>query len=87
MKAVVYTRYGSPNVLRFMDVEKPAPKRTFRDGSVELLVLLRHCSRLTWLHARRYGAARFPHAGLIPWRVMDGGRTSQPPCDHIHAWA
>jgi hypothetical protein len=68
MKAVVYTRYGSPNVLRFMDVEKPAPKRTFRDGSVELLVLLRHCSRLTWLHARRYGAARFPHAGLIPWK-------------------
>jgi NADPH:quinone reductase-like Zn-dependent oxidoreductase len=26
MKAVVYTRYGSPDVLRFMDVERPAPK-------------------------------------------------------------
>jgi NADPH:quinone reductase-like Zn-dependent oxidoreductase len=26
MKAVVYTRYGSPDVLRFTDVEKPAPK-------------------------------------------------------------
>jgi hypothetical protein len=26
MKAVVYTRYGSPDVLRFTDVERPAPK-------------------------------------------------------------
>jgi NADPH:quinone reductase-like Zn-dependent oxidoreductase len=26
MKAVVYTRYGPPDVLRFTDVETPAPK-------------------------------------------------------------
>jgi NADPH:quinone reductase-like Zn-dependent oxidoreductase len=26
MKAVVYTRYGSPDVLRFTDVQKPAPR-------------------------------------------------------------
>ena len=26
MKAVVYTDYGSPDVLQFKDVEKPAPK-------------------------------------------------------------
>jgi NADPH:quinone reductase-like Zn-dependent oxidoreductase len=26
MKAVVWTQYGSPNVLQLKDVEKPAPK-------------------------------------------------------------
>ena len=26
MKAVVYSRYGSPDVLQLMDVEKPVPK-------------------------------------------------------------
>ena len=26
MKAVVFTRYGSPDVLEFREVEKPTPK-------------------------------------------------------------
>ena len=26
MKAIVYTKYGSPDVLQFKDVEKPMPR-------------------------------------------------------------
>jgi hypothetical protein len=48
-------------------VSGTSPKRTFRNGSVELLVLLRYCSRRTWLQARKYRAARFRYAGLISW--------------------
>jgi len=38
MKAIVYTEYGSPDVLRFEDVEKPAP------GDNEVLVKVRAAS-------------------------------------------
>jgi hypothetical protein len=41
------------------------------------LVLLRHCSRLTWLIAGRYRAPRFSHAGLLTWR--SGGRWADFP--------
>ena len=49
MKAVVYTRYGPPGVLRLTDVDRPAPKRHWNtvtlDGSVpdeEVLELIHH---------------------------------------------
>jgi NADPH:quinone reductase-like Zn-dependent oxidoreductase len=44
MKAVVYTRYGSPNVLRIADLETPAPK----DGEVLVKVHAVSLNRSDW---------------------------------------
>jgi hypothetical protein len=44
MKAVVYTRYGSPDVLRFTDVEKPTPK----DSEVLVKVQAVSLNRSDW---------------------------------------
>jgi NADPH:quinone reductase-like Zn-dependent oxidoreductase len=44
MKAVVYTRYGSPDVLRFMEVDKPAPK----DNEVLVKVRAVSLNRSDW---------------------------------------
>ena len=51
MKAVVYTRYGSPDVLGFTEVEKPAPKDN------QVLVKVQAVS-LTGPTGRRCGANR-----------------------------
>jgi NADPH:quinone reductase-like Zn-dependent oxidoreductase len=48
MKAIVYTRYGSPDVLQFTEVEKPSPK----EG--ELLVKI-HAAALNALDGHRLG--------------------------------
>ncbi len=42
MKAVVFTKYGSPDVLRFTDVEKPVPKQD------EVLVKVQAASINSW---------------------------------------
>ena len=34
MKAIVYTKYGSPDVLHFEEVEKPAPKEEVKVEAV-----------------------------------------------------
>jgi NADPH:quinone reductase-like Zn-dependent oxidoreductase len=44
MKAVVYTRYGSPDVLRFMEVDKPVPK----DNEVLVKVRAVSLNRSDW---------------------------------------
>lgn len=42
MKAVVYTRYGTPNNLRYIDVEKPLPKKN------EVLIKVHAASINSW---------------------------------------
>jgi NADPH:quinone reductase-like Zn-dependent oxidoreductase len=82
MKAVVYTRYGSPDVLRFMDVEKPAPK----DNQVLVKVRAVSLNRSDWealrgkpAYARITGPFRPRHHILgsdIAGRVEAAGRTA-----------
>jgi NADPH:quinone reductase-like Zn-dependent oxidoreductase len=82
MKAVVYTRYGSPNVLRFTDVEKPAPK----DNEVLVKVRAVSLNRSDWealqgkpAYARITGPLRPRHHILgsdIAGRVAATGRST-----------
>ena len=82
MKAVVYTRYGSPDVLRFTDVEKPTPK----DNEVLVKVQAVSLNRSDWeglrgkpLYARVMGPLRPRHHILgsdIAGRVEAAGRTT-----------
>jgi NADPH:quinone reductase-like Zn-dependent oxidoreductase len=82
MKAVVYTRYGSPEVLRFTDVEKPTPK----DNEVLVKVQAVSLNGSDWealrgkpLYARIMGPFRPRHHILgsdIAGRVEATGRTT-----------
>jgi NADPH:quinone reductase-like Zn-dependent oxidoreductase len=82
MKAVVYTRYGSPDVLRFTDVEEPTPK----DNEVLVKVRAVSLNRSDWealrgkpLYARIGGPFRPRHHILgsdIAGRVEAAGRTT-----------
>jgi NADPH:quinone reductase-like Zn-dependent oxidoreductase len=93
MKAVVYTRYGPPDVLRFTDVEKPAP----RDNEVLVKVRAVSLNRSDWealrgkpLYARTMGPFRPRHHVLgsdIAGRVEAAGRstTTFRPGDDVFA--
>jgi NADPH:quinone reductase-like Zn-dependent oxidoreductase len=93
MKAVVYTRYGSPDVLRFTDVQKPAPK----DNEVLVKVRAVSLNRSDWetlrgrpLYARIMGPLRPRHHILgsdIAGRVEATGRatTRFQPGDDVFA--
>ena len=67
MKAAVYTRYGSPDVLQIRDVEKPVPN----DGQVLIRVRAASINPLDWrlMSGRPYIARLF--LGLRP-RVVPG---------------
>jgi NADPH:quinone reductase-like Zn-dependent oxidoreductase len=93
MKAVVYTRYGSPDVLRFTDVEKPTPK----DNEVLVKVQAVSLNRSDWealrgkpLYARIMGPFR-PRRHIlgsdIAGRVEATGRTTTrfQPGDEVFA--
>jgi NADPH:quinone reductase-like Zn-dependent oxidoreductase len=93
MKAVVYTRYGSPEVLRFTEVEKPAP----RDNEVLVKVRAVSLNRSDWealrgkpLYARIMGPLRPRHHILgsdIAGRVEATGRATRrfQPGDDVFA--
>jgi NADPH:quinone reductase-like Zn-dependent oxidoreductase len=93
MKAVVYTRYGSPDVLRLTDVEKPVP----RDDEVLVKVRAVSLNRSDWealwgkpLYARIGGPLWLRHHILgsdIAGRVEAAGRatTEFHPGDEVFA--
>jgi NADPH:quinone reductase-like Zn-dependent oxidoreductase len=93
MKAVVYTRYGSPEVLRFTEVEKPTPK----DNEVLVKVQAVSLNRSDWealrgkpLYARIMGPLRPRHHILgsdIAGRVEAAGRATRSfqPGDDVFA--
>ena len=82
MKAVVYTRYGPPDVLQFTEVEKPTPK----DNEVLVKVQAVSLNRSDWealqgkpAYARIMGPFRPRHHILgsdIAGRVEAAGRTT-----------
>jgi NADPH:quinone reductase-like Zn-dependent oxidoreductase len=73
MKAIVYTQYGSPDVLQFKEVEKPTPKddevliriyaTTVHVGDVRMRSFT--VPRLQWLFARIYLGLRKPKRAIL----------------------
>src|SRR5712692_8952772 len=73
MKAVVYDRYGPPEVLRLADVERPVPK----DDEVLIKVHATTVNRLD-IHTREANASSGPAIALIS-RIVSGIRGPRQP--------
>ncbi|MGZ7108729.1 MAG: alcohol dehydrogenase catalytic domain-containing protein, partial [Methanobacterium sp.] len=73
MKAVIYTKYGSPEALQLVDIEKPTPKdndilvkvhaTTVTAGDVRMRSFT--VPRFQWLFARIYLGIRKPKRPIL----------------------
>ena len=73
MKAIVYTKYGPPDVLQLKEVEKPAPK----DDEVLVRVIAASVNAADWHFLRGEPFLLRLYAGLLkPKNKMLGSRHS-----------
>ncbi|MCX6173379.1 MAG: NAD(P)-dependent alcohol dehydrogenase [Ignavibacteriales bacterium] len=71
MKAIVYTKYGSPDVIELKEVEKPSPK----DDEVLIKVLAASLNALDWhLMRGKPFAVRLMIGGLRKPKIIQPGR-------------
>ena len=96
MKAVIYTKYGSPEVLQLKEVEKPAPKdnevlvkihaTTVTIGDTIMRSLKIPGPRWQRLLARIYLGMRKPKRTILGMELAGEIEVSRQGCDTIQDW-